>query len=121
MTPRPVSIYDDMPFSQVLFRYLWPFWLLKNATTGDRHARAAAYRHNRTMRVHLPGYLLKWMCSSVLALALTLMLDSLSTHSLTRPDLFTLMAAAAAVMFACGVTVLFVTGYIYLYLARNER
>jgi hypothetical protein len=121
MSERSRSIYDDMPFSQVLFRYLWPFWLFRNAATGDRYARAAAYRHNRMMRVHLPGYLMKWMCSSVLALVLTLMLDSLSTHSLARPDVFTLMAAAAGVVFACGVTVLFVTGYIYLYLARNEH
>ena len=121
MTEHPGSIYDDMPFSQVLLRYLWPFWLFRNAATGDRHAQAAAYRHNRMMRVHLPGYLMKWVCSSVLTLALTLMLDSLSTHSLARPDVFTLMAAATAVIFACGVTVLFVTGYIYLYLAHNEH
>lgn len=53
--------YDDLPFSLVLFRYLWPFWLFKDASSGDRLARAAAYRHNRDMRVYLPGYLMKWM------------------------------------------------------------
>jgi hypothetical protein len=52
--------YADMPLSRVLFRYVWPFWLFKDATRGDRYARAAAYRHNRDMRIHLPGYLLRW-------------------------------------------------------------
>ena len=56
----------DPPLSQVLYRYVWPFWLLKDATRGDRYARAAAYRHNRDMRVHLPGYLMRWLLVSVL-------------------------------------------------------
>jgi len=52
------SSYIDMPLSLVLFRYVWPFWLFKDAARGDRYARAAAYRHNRDMRIHLPGYLM---------------------------------------------------------------
>ena len=35
--PVQISSYDDMPFSQILFRYLWPFWLFKNAASGDRY------------------------------------------------------------------------------------
>ena len=53
-----------MPFSRVLFRYVWPFWLFKDATRGDRYARAAAYRHNRDMRIYLPGYLMRWVLVS---------------------------------------------------------
>lgn len=113
------SCYDDMPLSQILFRYLWPFWLFRDATRGDRFARAAAYRHNRAMRVYLPGYLMKWICSSALTLGLTIAFESLSSHPARVPDLFTLMAAAAGVMFACGITVFVVTAYIYLYLSRN--
>jgi hypothetical protein len=109
--------YDEMPFSQVLFRYLWPFWLFKDATRGDRWVRAAAYRHNREMRVYLPGYLLKWVFNCALAFAVASGLDSLSaSHSF---DIFTLLAAGCGIMFACGVCVLFVTAYIYLYLGRN--
>jgi hypothetical protein len=111
------SLYDEMPFTRVLFRYLWPFWLFKDASRGDRWVRAAAYRHNCEMRVYLPGYLLKWFFSCALALAVTTGLDSLAaTHSL---DVFTLLAAGCGIVFACGVCVLFVTGYIYLYLGRN--
>ncbi len=110
------SIYDDMPVSQILFRYLWPFWLFKNASAGDRFARAAAYSHNRQMRIYLPGYLLKWLCNCVIAFALTSLLGSQSVPS---SGLLTIMAAGAGVLFACGLSVLFVTGYIYVYLSRN--
>ncbi len=108
-----------MPFSLVLFRYLWPFWLFKNASTGDRYARAAAYRHNRSMRIYLPGYLVKWFCNCVIAFALTIAFGSSASASGTT-SFMSVMAAGAGVMFACGVTVLFITGYIYVYLSRND-
>ena len=111
--------YEDMPFSLVLFRYLWPFWLFKNASTGDRYARAAAYRHNRSMRIYLPGYLVKWFCNCVIAFALTIAFGSSASASGTT-SFMSVMAAGAGVMFACGVTVLFITGYIYVYLSRND-
>ena len=118
-TAVQTSIYDQMPLSLVLFRYLWPFWLFKNASCGDRYARSAAYRHNRSMRIYLPGYLVKWLCNCVLALALAL-LDSPGSHSAGRPGLLTLLAAGAGVIFACALTVLFVTGYIYVYLSSHD-
>ena len=111
-----VVSYEDMPLSLVLFRYLWPFWLFKNAATGDRLTRAAAYRHNRSMRIYLPGYLLKWLCNCALAFGLIMAFDARSAHA---PGLLSLMAAGAGVMFACAVTVLFVTGYVYVYLSHN--
>lgn len=115
----PASVYDTMPVSQLLFRYLWPFWLFKNACTGDRYARAAAYRHNRSMRIYLPGYLVKWLCNSIVALALTMVLGSAPSHAAQPPGFMTLMAAGAGVMFVGAVSVLFITGYIYVYLSRN--
>jgi len=114
------SHYDDMPLAQVLFRFIWPFWLFQDASRGDRFARAAAYRHNRDMRVYLPGYLMKWVLSCAFVLALTTGLDAVA-HSL-GPGLnfFSLVAAALAMLFACGVCVLFITAYIYLFLSRND-
>lgn len=112
--------YDDQPFSLVLFRYLWPFWLFKDASSGDRLARAAAYRHNRDMRIYLPGYLMKWMFSCSCALALTMALGSLATHDDGAPDLFTLMAAGSGMLFACGLCVLTVTAGIYCCLSRSD-
>jgi hypothetical protein len=114
-----VSYYDDMPLSLVLFRFLWPFWLFQDATRGDRYARAAAYRHNRDMRVYLPGYLMKWLLSCAFAFALASGFDSLA-HLIGGTNVLSLIAAAFATAFACGVCVMFVTAYVYLYLARND-
>ena len=91
------SCYDDMPLSLVLFRYLWPFWLFKDASRGDRLTRAAAYRHNRSMRIYLPGYLLKWMLSCVTAFGITSGFGSLSmAQAASEPrsvDVFAIIAA----------------------------
>jgi hypothetical protein len=123
------SHYDDMPLSLVLFRYLWPFWLFKDASQGDRMARAAAYRHNRSMRIYLPGYLIKWMLSCVTAFAITSGFGSLSTahvatiQAASQPrslDVFAIIAAGWGIIFACSVCVLFITSYVYFYLSRND-
>ncbi len=124
MTQRadPTSIascYDEMPLSLVLFRYLWPFWLFKDATRGDRMTRAAAYRHNRSMRMYLPGYMIKWVFSSALALLLVRTSSAVSSHE-TAWDFFALFSVASAIAFVCSLCVLLVTGYIYLYLDRHE-
>jgi len=116
----PASYYDDQPFTLVLFRYLWPFWLFRDASSGDRLTRAAAYRHNRSMRVYLPGYLVKWVVSSGVALALTVILGSLSAHEAGALDFFTLSAAVTGSVFACGVCVLAVTASIYCCLSRGD-
>jgi len=118
--PRTCSAYEDMPFSQVLFRYLWPFWLFKDASRGDRYARAAAYRHNRSMRMYLPGYMLKWLLSSGLAFAFLSASEALADDGTRRLDLFTLLVGAGAIAFVASLCVLFLTGYIYLYLNRHE-
>lgn len=110
----------DLPLSLLLFRYLWPFWLFKNASRGDRLSRAAAYRHNRDMRVYLPGYLLKWAVSTAFAWLVAIEFDSLSSsHVSNAPDMFLIMAAGAGMLFACGLCVLSVTAYVYLYLCRH--
>ncbi len=118
------SPYDDMPLSLVVFRYLWPFWLFKDASRGDGMTRAAAYRHNRSMRIYLPGYLMKWMFNCITTFAITAAFSSLSaTDTATPPvrtlDVFAIIAAGWGIIFACSVCVLFVTSYIYFYLSRH--
>jgi hypothetical protein len=116
--------YDDLPFSLVLFRYLWPFWLFKDASRGDRVARAAAYRHNRSMRIYLPGYLMKWMFSCAATFAVTAGFGSLSSSQAASQasslDVFAIIAAGWGIIFACSVCVLFITSYVYFYLSRND-
>jgi hypothetical protein len=117
--------HENLTFLQLLFRYLWPFWLFKDASRGDRSARAAAYRHNRNMREYLPGYLLKWAFGSLLAFALTAGFESLAAaaaHVHGGPaNLFAVMAAGGGIMFAGSLCVLFVTSYVYLYLGKYDR
>lgn len=129
MTPRSsgaalASHYDDMPLSLVLFRYLWPFWLFKDASRGDRMTRAAAYRHNRSMRIYLPGYLMKWIFNCATAFAITAGFGSLSPTQAVSPsaslDVFAVIAAGWGIIFACSLCVLFITSYIYFYLSHND-
>ena len=119
------TLYENMPLPELLFRYVWPFWLFKDASRGDRNARAAAYRHNRNMRGYLPGYLLKWVFGSLLAFALTAGFESLAAaaaHVHVGPaNLFAVMAAGGGIMFAGSLCVLFVTSYVYLYLGKHDR
>ncbi len=112
------SGFDELPLSSVLFRYLWPFWLFKDASRGDRWVRSANYQHNRGMRVFLPGYLLKWLISCALMLKLTAGFEALSSDSF---DVFLLLTAASGIALACGVCVLVIIGYVYLYLGYNQH
>jgi hypothetical protein len=112
--------YIDMPVSQLLFRYLWPFWMFKDANRGDRMTRAAAYRHNRGMRIYLPGYLLKWFVSCALILGLIELFNHLSSTVQGTIDIFVLMAAGFGMIFACGLCVIVITAYIYLYLSHHD-
>ena len=114
------SCYDEMPLSLLLFRYLWPFWLFKDATRGDRMTRAAAYRHNRSMRIYLPGYMVRWVFGSALAFALV-QAFSKGTSEAASWDVFTLLSVMSAIAFVCSLCVLLLTGYIYLYLERHDR
>ncbi len=122
-TSAASSPYDALPLSVVLFRYLWPFWLFQDASRGNRCDRAAAYQHNRDMRIHLPGYLLKWMLSCTLCLGVTFGLDSLAAQ-MAQPhawNVWALMAAGCGMIFACGICILVLTTYIYIYLSRKSR
>lgn len=110
----------ERPLSMLLFLFMWPFWLFRDATRGDRLTRAAAYRHNRAMRVHLPGYLFRWSVGAVLVFALMAVAESLGGLG-APPSLLMLLAAALGVAFAGSLCVLFVTAYIYLYLSRNDE
>lgn len=115
--------YSEMSFARLLFRYLWPFWLFEDATRGDRSARAAAYRHNRSMRVYLPGYVMKWLLGSMCAYAVTAAFDALALASSASDGasyVFTILAAGAGILFASSLCVLLLMGYVYLYLGKHD-
>jgi hypothetical protein len=83
--------------------------------------RAAAYRHNRTMRGYLPSYMGKWALQAAFALLLTFVFDSLSRGSQPRFDLYVLFTVGAGIAFACCLCMLLIMAYAYLYLARHDH
>jgi hypothetical protein len=48
------------PLWRLLYRYLWPFQYFRDVSRGSTLERQQNYRHNRAMRVFLPGFILKW-------------------------------------------------------------
>lgn len=57
---HPAAQRPPEPAWQLIYRYLWPFQYFRDVTRGTRLERQQNYRHNRSMRVHLPGFALKW-------------------------------------------------------------
>lgn len=54
------------PWWRPWYRFLWPFQYFRDVTCGSPLERALNYRHNRAMRVYLPGFILKWMTMTLL-------------------------------------------------------
>lgn len=111
---------DDTSLSRLLVMYWWPFWLFEDASRGDMYARAAAYRHNRQKRVHLPGYLLKWSFLCALVFALMSGFDRLAARIEPMREVFTWLCAGSGLAFSVSLCLLLETAYIYLYLSRND-
>jgi len=107
---------------QVLFRFFSPFRLMKDVNRGSFEERMAAYRHNRRMRRELPACMLRWLFSCTIAVLLTTYFDALGGGAATAGALsiFNLLAAACATFIACGVCVLFITAYVWFYLAHHD-
>lgn len=107
---------------QALFRFFSPFRLMKDVNRGSFEERMAAYRHNRRIRGELPACMLRWLFSCSIAVMLTTYFDALGGGAATAgaPSIFVLLAAACATFIACGVCVLFITAYVWFYLAHND-
>jgi hypothetical protein len=107
---------------QVLFRFFSPFRLMRDVSCGSFEERMAAYRHNRRLRGQLPACMLRWVFSCSIAMLLTAYFDALGEGAAAAgaPGIFVLLAAACATFIACGVCVLFVTAYVYIYLTHHD-
>jgi len=105
---------------QLLWRFFSPFRLMKDVNRGSFEERMAAYRHNRSMRSHLSACMVRWALSCSVAIVLTAYFDALGSSGTGSLSIFVLLAAACATFIACGVCVLFVTAYVYVYLAHND-
>jgi hypothetical protein len=112
--------WHNPSLSRLVFLHLWPFWLFRDASRGNLLARAAAYRHNRSMRVYLPGYLMRWTFGGLLLLVLTFKFQAFSAQIPELNGCLLWMAAGFGMGFACAMSMLLVMAYIYLYLSQND-
>lgn len=104
-----------------LWRALWPFWLFEDASRGDLYTRAAARRHNLSMRASLPRYLLRWLLVGAAAAAAIFAFDGMAQDVGHRLDFFALAAAGSGLLCAYAACALLVIGYAYLSLTHLEH
>lgn len=104
----------------LIYLYLWPFWMFRDARAGNLFERAAAYRHNRALRIHLPGYLIKWSLIFALLLAATWWLEQQAAAYWSWQACCQVLAGATGTMAALAVVVFVVTLVAYLFLCRWE-
>ncbi len=105
---------------QELSRLFSPFHLMKDVSRGSFEERAAAHRHNRSLRGEISACMTRWLLCCAVASGLTSIFDTLSGGGGTGIDVFVVLAAACATFIACGVCVLFVSAYVYFYLAHEH-
>ncbi len=109
---------------QDLSRFFSPFYLMKDVSRGSFEERVAAYRHNRTLRSHLSACMARWAICCGVAIVLTSLFDAMgggaASGSTAGLDVFVVLSAACATFIACGVCVLFVTAYVYVYLGHEH-
>jgi hypothetical protein len=103
-----------------LLRFFSPFWMMKDASRGSLEERMAAYRHNRRMRGELSVCMRRWALSCSVAIVLTAYFDALGGGAAGSLSIFVLLAAACGVFIACGVCMLFVMAYAYVYLTHHD-
>lgn len=60
------------------WRFVWPFLYFRDCTRGSWMERVQSYRHNRSMRHYLPGFILKWIILTAIWFAFGMMFDGFS-------------------------------------------
>lgn len=113
----------DAGMLEALLRWLSPFRSMKDVSRGTREERIAAYRHNRRRRGELRACMRRWAFVLAGVALLTEVFDALGgagDHPEGLPRIFLYLAAACATFLVCGLCVLFVTAYVYVYLTSHE-
>lgn len=105
---------------QLLLKFFSPFRCMKDVSRGSFEERMAAHRHNRRMRGELSACMRRWAISCSIAVVLTAYFDALGSGGAGELSIFVLLAAACATFIACGICVLFVSAYVYVYLTHHD-
>jgi hypothetical protein len=107
-----------------LLRWFSPFRLMKDVSRGTREERVAAYRYNRRRRGELRSCMRRWAFVLAAAALLTEGFDTLGggagTHVEGLPRICVYLSAACATLLVCGLCVLLITAYVYVYLTSHQ-
>jgi hypothetical protein len=112
-----------MRMVESLLGWFSPFRLMKDVSRGTREERIAAYRHNRRRRGELRACMRRWAFVLAAAALLTEGFDALGgagARAEGLPRIFVYLSAACATLLVCGLCVLFITAYVYVYLTSHE-
>jgi hypothetical protein len=111
---------DELSLSQLLFLYVWPFWMFRDASRGTSLERAAAYRHNCEKRIHLPGYIWRWTVLCALLLSVGETCRAAALEPAPMQGLLTGVSQGAGMLFTVAFCILMMTGYTYLRLSTAK-
>ena len=106
-----------------LLRWFSPFRSMKDVSRGTREERIAAYRHNRHRRGELRACMRRWVFALAAAALLTEGFDTLGGTGARvegLPKICVYLSAACATLLVCGLCVLLITAYVYVYLTNHE-
>jgi hypothetical protein len=111
----------DETVSHLLYLYLWPFWMFKDASKGSLLERAAAYRHNREKRIYLPGYIAKWSTIFVLLLGAAVVLEGTEKAYSPGTTSCSMLACGAGLLATWAFVVMLIISVVYVFLTHWER
>lgn len=95
------SVHTE-PWWRPVYRFLWPFQYFRDVTKGSRVERQQNYRHNRAMRIYLPGFVFKWVLLTVVLFGFGSMLDNLPGLVIPAACCFTTGSWSAIVVVKLG-------------------
>lgn len=101
----------DTSFLYLLYLYIWPFWMFMDVNKSSLFERAAAWRHNKSKLVYLPGYMIKWSILSSFLMGLIYLFDH---HS-------NILAAGFGVLFTLSVIVLVCIFISYIFINKWDH
>ena len=110
----------ELSLAYLLFLYLWPFSIFKDASRGNLFERTAAYRYNREKRVYLPGYSFRWFILSVAFVLLTTGFQTASHEIESLGFILGGFCALSGLLLTMSVCVLVLSSATYLYLSKVE-
>jgi hypothetical protein len=121
MNVEAPEVQNDKPLSYLLYLYLWPFWIFEDVNAGSWFERAAAYRRNRSKRIYLPGYTVKWIVVFTMLMAMVFALESVGNAHSAWKSSFALLACGAGILATLAFVVVVMIIALYLLLTHWEH